>query len=763
MKKNLKMNKTANRSDIDNSQSATPIPEKKQLYSHYEDKTEEVKKQFVILKENQYISRLKNVYSASNEFMTCDCNEEIIDGVNHACGPDSDCINRLTNIECVNGQCDCGESCQNQRFQRREYADISVFLTEKKGYGVRANVDIPANTFIIEYMGDIIDSIEYKSRKEKYDAEGIKHFYFMMIQDNEIIDATKRASLARYCNHSCSPNAYVDKWVVNKRYRMGIFAKTDITKGEEICFDYNVDRYGAVPQTCYCGAPNCLGVMGGKTQSETVRLLPHIVTEALGVTATDEKKWLKEQRKSGIKVTTANVESHVNVEFVKALELKPLSVADIAKVSSCLMQPELDFIVIQRIVERLLISQGENFDEILRRFNRLHGIQALGDALQTLLDNIKSKINKAQQKLVEDVVHLLELWPVLKSKNSIRDSNLETTLVQLKDKGINSELKSRIDKLVESWSGLEIVYRIPKKSESISSRKILDERRSRSTDHMISTKLPTGPSSATKKPWVSIDASSLPSNRKLKGIPLPPGWEWATDPKNDRIYFYNRHSNVTQWNQPSWDDYTKQEEEKRKREKEREKERERIKEIRDLKYLEEKRARQREVELREQEERRNILSTIIAQASTNNDVNISGKKSNLKTNGDAKRKNVSIEENTSQRQPSPYNDWDGKKHASNERKWALLFAAYVPNVIKKYESSTGREVIKNCARDIVHLLAEKEAKRHAGENIPRELSHERKLKIKSFCKIYMEKFMIKFENKKRKIESSNPSSKKTKV
>ena len=135
----------------------------------------------------------------------------------------------------------------------------------------------------------------------------------------------------------------------------------------------------------------------------------------------------------------------------------------------------------------------------------------------------------------------------------------------------------------------------------------------------------------------------------------------------------------------------------------------------------------------------------------------------MKTNGDAKRKNVSIEENTSQRQPSPYNDWDGKKHASNERKWALLFAAYVPNVIKKYESSTGREVIKNCARDIVHLLAEKEAKRHAGENIPRELSHERKLKIKSFCKIYMEKFMIKFENKKRKIESSNPSSKKTKV
>lgn len=66
---------------------------------------------------------------------------------------------------------------------------------------------------------------------------------------------------------------------------MGIFTKRDVIKGEEITFNYNVDRYGwviAIPlknpifdalishdaQTCYCGEPNCVGTIGGKTQTD---------------------------------------------------------------------------------------------------------------------------------------------------------------------------------------------------------------------------------------------------------------------------------------------------------------------------------------------------------------------------------------------------------------------------------------------------------------------------------------------------------------
>ncbi len=51
------------------------------------------------------------------------------DGKNHACGEDSDCINRATKMECVDGDCNCGVGCQNQRFQRKQYASVSVIKT----------------------------------------------------------------------------------------------------------------------------------------------------------------------------------------------------------------------------------------------------------------------------------------------------------------------------------------------------------------------------------------------------------------------------------------------------------------------------------------------------------------------------------------------------------------------------------------------------------------------------------------------------------
>lgn len=717
------------------SNSETPIPNIP-LYLNYEDKTEEVRNQFVELKENQYISRLKNVYSASNEFMTCDCTEEIEDGINVACGPESDCINRLTNIECVDGQCGCGDDCLNQRFQRREYADISIFLTENKGYGMRANSLILEGSLIIEYMGDIVDAEEYKLRKQKYDAEGLKHFYFMMIQENEIIDATKRASLGRYCNHSCDPNAYVDKWVVNKRYRMGIFAKRNINAGEEICFDYNVDRYGAEPQKCYCGSENCLGVMGGKTQSETVRLLPHTITEALGVRASDEKKWLKEQKKSGIKITKDNMTSNVNVEFVKSLTLEPLEISDVAKVSSCLMQPDLDTVVIHRILERFLLSSDDELKEVLIRFNRLHGIQALGHALKTIVfSSDEKKLTEEQKQVVADIIILLRKWPQLKSKNSIQDIGLEDSLKLVKTMITDDESKQGIDELLENWKTLEIIYRIPKKHDQ-TSKTILDDRRSRSNDSLnlpsSQSKIPKGP--AYLKPWGDIDISTIPKNKQYGGVPLPPGWEWAYDAERKSDYFFNRSTNTTQWEKPEWPRLVSDEENKRK-EREREIERIRKRELRELKVLERQRELMRQQSLKQREETESILSSIIQDATKSNSIENEAKS----------KKRVKIDNSETSRSSKK-----AKSKDNVEKQWHSHFASYVPNAIKKYETKIGRENLKSCARDIVHLLTEKEMKRHVGEAAPSSLSEERKAKIKSFCKAYMTKFMQKYEEKAKK-------------
>ncbi len=38
-----------------------------------------------------------------------------IDEPKNACGVDSDCINRLTQVECLPDDCRCGLHCQNQR------------------------------------------------------------------------------------------------------------------------------------------------------------------------------------------------------------------------------------------------------------------------------------------------------------------------------------------------------------------------------------------------------------------------------------------------------------------------------------------------------------------------------------------------------------------------------------------------------------------------------------------------------------------------
>lgn len=102
----------------------------------------------------------------------------------------------------------------------------------------------------------------------EYAEEGIQHFYFMMLQKDEVrpitgfeaphyltvrrflskkfIDATKSGGIGRFANHSCNPNCYVAKWTVGNHVRMGIFAKRDISLHEELTFNYNVDRYGYI-------------------------------------------------------------------------------------------------------------------------------------------------------------------------------------------------------------------------------------------------------------------------------------------------------------------------------------------------------------------------------------------------------------------------------------------------------------------------------------------------------------------------------------
>lgn len=203
--------------------------------------TDERLKKFIDIKENEY--KCDRNVSKDAKRMLCDCflTEEEIRRGELGCG--EDCLNRLLMIEC-GPKCNVGTRCTNQRFQKKEYADCSVFRTEKKGFGVSAAQPIQPGEFIMEYVGEVLDSDQFEKRATEYSKERNLHYYFMALRSDAIIDATTRGNISRFINHSCDPNAETQKWTVNGELRIGFFSKRFIPVGEELTFDYQFQRYG---------------------------------------------------------------------------------------------------------------------------------------------------------------------------------------------------------------------------------------------------------------------------------------------------------------------------------------------------------------------------------------------------------------------------------------------------------------------------------------------------------------------------------------
>lgn len=97
----------------------------------------------------------------------------------------------------------------------------------------------------------------------------------MLFDQNMIIDAT-RGSIARFVNHSCDPNCRMEKWTVNGKPRMALFAgDRGIMTGEELTYDYNFDPYSQKNvQQCRCGAQKCRGVLGPRPKEERKQKSP---------------------------------------------------------------------------------------------------------------------------------------------------------------------------------------------------------------------------------------------------------------------------------------------------------------------------------------------------------------------------------------------------------------------------------------------------------------------------------------------------------
>jgi histone-lysine N-methyltransferase SETD2 len=447
-------------------------------------------------------------------------------------------------MECV-GDCGCGRKCQNQRFQRKQYADVTVVKTEKKGYGLRTNRTLKSGDFIFEYIGEVIDERTFRRRMVQYDNEGIKHFYFMSLTKGEFVDATKRGNLGRFCNHSCNPNCFVDKWVVGDKLRMGIFAERKIKAGEELVFNYNVDRYGADPQPCYCGEPNCTGFIGGRTQTDNATKLSHATIEALGID--DGDSWDTAVAKKPRKKKT----SEDDEEFVNDIQPKSLEETGVNKVMAALRQCTEKWVAV-KLLSRIQRSDDER---VGHRVIRVHGYEILKSTITAWMDDA----NVVLQAL--DILHKL---PRI-TRNKIQDSKIEETIEKLKSFE-DERVQTRAAKLLEAWSKLEVAYRIPRMKrdpnastpvrETHFDRREKGRERSRSRSKSPSITAPKGPSAVPSGPRgfaprnPAFFNGARPPHRPRPAFPaLPAGWFSATS-DNGATYYYNT-SGSTQWTRPT--------------------------------------------------------------------------------------------------------------------------------------------------------------------------------------------------------------------
>ncbi|KAF3211944.1 histone methyltransferase set2 [Orbilia oligospora] len=508
------------------------------LYNDLPDKTEEAQAKFQLMEYCTYQPKSLADSGQEEELMSCDCRPEYDDGVNHACS--QNCINAETFVECVDGDSNCGGQCQNQRFQKREYANVSVIQTEMKGYGLRANTPMEPGTFIYEYVGEVIGESQFRKRRELYGKEDIKHFYFMSIKVGEYIDATKRGCLARFCNHSCNPNCMVEKWVVGGKLRMGIFAKVKIEAGEELTFDYNVDRYGADPQKCFCGEPNCIGYIGGKTQTEASTKLPTLYLEALGLD--DDDAWLTATSRKAQKKKRND-----DGDYIYKAKIKELSHDGVPKVMGTLMQASKQWIVV-KLLDRIEAAQDP---KVLPRVLEMHGYKIFNKLLGDW---------RTVTEIVLPILQIMHKWPRI-TKNKISSSKIEGTVKELAESSSHPKVKELAAELAESWGALEMGYRIPRRQkDSNDSPNPEFERRNRRRSRSRSrsppeqekpVNIPTGPRNSKPQfiPKPRSFPKDAPKGPRIPNVPLPPEWKVYKNP-NGKTYYHNTITNATQWDHP---------------------------------------------------------------------------------------------------------------------------------------------------------------------------------------------------------------------
>jgi len=146
--------------------------------------------------------------------------------------------------------------------QRATPPMIEVRHSPVHGHGVFALRRIRRGTTVIEYLGERVTHEEADDRYSDKDPAD-NHTFLFTVDAKTVIDGGVQGNDARFINHGCDPNCQS----TTRNKRIYIEAIRTIQPGEELAYDYQIDRDGDDPPdvdevfACRCGAAKCRGSM----------------------------------------------------------------------------------------------------------------------------------------------------------------------------------------------------------------------------------------------------------------------------------------------------------------------------------------------------------------------------------------------------------------------------------------------------------------------------------------------------------------------
>ena len=122
----------------------------------------------------------------------------------------------------------------------RKRRDLTIRRTPI-GLGLFTVSPIRGGALVCEYTGNLISNS---------DTPRMKGRYLFEVNSRWTIDGSRRDNIARYINHSCTP----DCEAFTRGKRVFIYAKRNISAGEELCYDYGKAYFDEFikPKGCAC-------------------------------------------------------------------------------------------------------------------------------------------------------------------------------------------------------------------------------------------------------------------------------------------------------------------------------------------------------------------------------------------------------------------------------------------------------------------------------------------------------------------------------